>query len=121
MKTELAAALAVKCEPMLTEDDGAFGMRQEIAPTWFALLPAAIKEEWIRAEPLADALFSLDEPWRGRFLFLVANLATNWAWGGRRPTWEEVAAWLGGDLGLCQYVRLLLDAWGRPRRRSAAP
>jgi len=116
VRTELAAALAVKGEPMLTKDNGAFGMRWEATSAWLPLLPAAIREEWIKAEPLAEALLSLDEPWRSRFLFLVANLATNWAWGGQRPTWEEVTAWLGGDLGLYQYIGLLLDVWGRPRR-----
>jgi hypothetical protein len=104
--------LAVKGRSVLTKDDGFSEMGQETAPAWLSLLPAAIREEWIKAEPLAETLFSLDEPWQSRFLFLVANLATNWAWGEQRPTWGEVTAWLGGNLGLYQYVRLLLDAWG---------
>ncbi len=65
-------------------------------------------------ESLTEALFSLKEPWRGRFLELVANLATNWAWGEQRPTQEETAAWLGANPDLYHDVRYMLDAWRRP-------
>lgn len=69
-----------------------------------------------RARSLAEALFSLEEPWRDRFLVLVANLATDWAWDGRPPGWEEVTDWLSADLDLYRRVKMLLDTWQRPRR-----
>jgi len=64
-------------------------------------------------EGLVDDLYSLSEPWRGRFLQLVAERATGGTWNGRRPTKEELATWLGTDLGLYREVLLLLRAWQR--------
>ena len=63
-----------------------------------------------RAKSLADTLFSLEEPWRSRFLYLVANQATGWAWNGRPPTQEEVTTWLG-DVDLYQETARLLYVW----------
>jgi len=71
-----------------------------------------------KVRSLAETLFALDEPWQGRFLDLVANLATNSVWDGRRPTREEVTVWLSADLNLYQEVKLLLDAWRRPKQRT---
>ncbi len=70
-------------------------------------------------EGLVDDLLSLSEPWRSRFLRLVAERATGGAWNGDRPTRRELAAWLGTDLGLYREVSLLLRAWKRnvPDRR----
>jgi len=60
---------------------------------------------------VVDALLALDEPWRSRFLHLVANTATGWTWNGRgEPTREELEAWLK-DLGLRLEVTALLRAW----------
>ena len=67
-----------------------------------------------QTDELIRTLFSLEEPWRSRFLDLVANLATNSPWDGCPPTREEVTAWLSADLDLYREVRLLLDAWLRP-------
>jgi len=67
-------------------------------------------------ESLVEALFSLEEPWRSRFLVLVGNWATGWSRDGRQPGREEIAAWLQADLSLCREVRLLLDAWRKPER-----
>ena len=58
-------------------------------------------------ELLTDAL---EEPWRGRFLNLVANQATGRAWDERVPTRKEVATWLG-DGDLHQEIKLLLNVW----------
>ena len=105
---------------MSVKNDGTFKMRQEVAPAWPSLLLAAIKEGWTgmggKAKSLTDALFSLEEPWQGRFLELVANLATSGDWDGQRPTQKEVAAWLSADLELYREVKLLLHAWQRPGR-----
>ncbi len=75
------------------------------------LTPRVVKET---VESLVEALFSLDEPWRGRFLSLVATWATGGTWNGRRPRREEVTAWLAADTGLCRVVRLMLNSWQRP-------
>jgi hypothetical protein len=63
-----------------------------------------------RTEKLANALFSLDEPWRSRFLHLVANQATGWTWPEQMPTQAEVAAWLN-DWELYKRVKSQLNVW----------
>lgn len=70
-------------------------------------------------EPLARIMFSLEEPWQGRFLELVANMATsqtgmNQTMAKQRPTKKEVVAWLNSSPSLYQDTRYLLDAWRRP-------
>ncbi len=55
-------------------------------------------------------LYSLDEPWRSRFLILTAQLATGWQWDGREPEWAEVEAWLS-DCALQRSLRALLYIW----------
>jgi hypothetical protein len=62
-------------------------------------------------DSVTEALFCLEEPWRGRFLILLANLATKWAWNGRLPEREDVAGWLRTNRDLRQQVRMLLDTW----------
>ena len=64
-------------------------------------------------DSLIDDLFSLDEPWRGRFLMLVADRATHGAWNQRLPQPLEVKAWLDEDTGLYRQVSLMLKIWGR--------
>ena len=63
-----------------------------------------------RAESLTNALFSLEEPWRSRFLDLVANQATGQARDGAIPTPDEVTTWLG-DTGLYRRIMRLLYVW----------
>lgn len=63
---------------------------------------------------LTEALFSLREPWRNRFLDLVTELATNQASGGQLPTQDEMATWLDASPGLYQDIKYMLDAWRRP-------
>jgi hypothetical protein len=63
-----------------------------------------------RTEKLTQALFSLDEPWRSRFLHLVANQATGWTWPEQVPTQAEVAAWLD-DWELYKRVKSQLNVW----------
>lgn len=65
-------------------------------------------------ELLARNIDSMDEPWRGRFLTLVANYATKWAWDGNQPTQEEVTAWLRSNPALYQWVRSLISVWQGP-------
>jgi hypothetical protein len=65
---------------------------------------------------LVDDLFSMDEPWRGRFLTLVAGWATDGLWSDQQPRRTEVEAWLDADASLYRRVSLLLKMWGRPVR-----
>lgn len=106
---------------MPVKGDATFMTRWKVASAWPAPLPAAIKEGQFvvggKAESLTKDLLSLEEPWQGRFLDLVANLATSYVWDKRRPTREEVTTWLGADVWLYQKIKQLLNAWRRPGRR----
>ena len=63
-----------------------------------------------KTETLTNDLFSLDEPWRSRFLRLVANQATGWTWNERLPTQSEVISWLG-DWDLYKRIKMQLNVW----------
>jgi hypothetical protein len=120
-ETELAAAPIIVREHMPMKNDGIFEIRREIAPAQPPPLPpVAIEDGPVeiggKVESLTVALFSLEEPWQGRFLNLVANLATKWLWNGQRPTREEIVGWLNVDLELVRRVELLLDTWQGPVR-----
>jgi hypothetical protein len=69
-------------------------------------------------DSLAEDLFSLDEPWRGRFLRLVATRVTTQVEDRRQPTLEEVSTWFAADPSLRRRISLLLYLWQGPRRRS---
>ena len=99
----------------MKNDDKVYKMRHRTIPAWFThYIQERIAME-NGAEPLVNALFSLDEPWRGHFLEWLAKLATRHTWGGGRPTQEEVATWLGTSSDLRRQVRLLLSMWRGPR------
>ena len=63
-----------------------------------------------RAELLVESLFSLQDPWRDRFLVFVAQRALGQAWDGQLPTENEVSGWLGSD-GLRTTIVLMLNRW----------
>jgi hypothetical protein len=63
-----------------------------------------------QAEQLTENLFSLTDPWRGRFLTFVAQRALGPTWNGQLPTKEQVTTWLGQD-SLCQTVTMLFTTW----------
>jgi hypothetical protein len=65
-------------------------------------------------ESLAQLVFSLEEPWQGRFLDVVANMTTTKTKAKRPPTQKEVATWLDASPSLYQDVRYMLDAWRKP-------
>ena len=69
-----------------------------------------MKQRVERVESLTENLFSLEEPWRERFLTLVARQATRLSWNGRAPTQDEVEAWLSNG-SLYRTVTLLLSTW----------
>ena len=66
-------------------------------------------------EPLAEMMFSLEEPWRGRFLELVVSMAASKTTTTQRgrPTQREVANWLDTNPSLYQDIRYLLNSWRR--------
>ena len=63
-----------------------------------------------QAESLTETVFSMEEPWRSRFLGVIATQATRQIWNERSPTQEEVAAWLS-NVGLYKTVTHLLNVW----------
>ena len=63
-----------------------------------------------RAEILVESLFSLQDPWRDRFLVFVAQRALGQAWDGQLPTENDVSGWLGRD-GLSTTIVLMLNRW----------
>ena len=62
------------------------------------------------AQSLARALFSLEEPWRSRFLALMADRVGSRTSDRQPLTVEEVTTWLD-DPELRRQVEKLLDAW----------
>ena len=64
-------------------------------------------------QSLTRALFSLDEPWRCRFLDLVTNMAVSRSKRQQQPTKREVANWLNTNPSLYQDIRYMLNAWRR--------
>jgi hypothetical protein len=62
-------------------------------------------------EELVEALLSIEEPWRSRFLDLTANLATGWTWDGQQPNRAALTSWLQADPDLGRKVRVMVRAW----------
>lgn len=60
---------------------------------------------------LTEDLYSLEEPWRTRFLVLIANHATDQQWDGQVPDRSEVVAWLEEDAALQRRIALMLETW----------
>ena len=71
-------------------------------------------------ESLADGLLSLEEPWRSRFLYLLASRAADSNHTGHPATREDVSRWLRDRL-LREEISSLLDVWlgSRPRHCSS--
>ena len=65
-------------------------------------------------EALVEALFSLREPWRTRFLVLVSYMATGDECGSGLPGQDQVRTWLSEDPRLRYEVGQLVDAWPTP-------
>ena len=63
------------------------------------------------AESLSSIIYSMEEPWRGRFLVLVTKLATRQASGDLSPCEQEVANWQSADHHLRRMVGKMLYTW----------
>ena len=72
-------------------------------------------ETW-DSDVTVEALFTLEEPWRERFLCFTAWIATGKQWGDSMPDRDEVAVWLRNDWALQGFVSRMLRAWIRPKR-----
>ena len=72
-----------------------------------------------RAERLTEAIWSLEEPWRSRFLVFLTSQATNYARDGRSPEPEEVMTWLS-DQRLYRMIASMMDVWRDEWRCTAA-
>jgi hypothetical protein len=70
-------------------------------------------------ESLADGLLSLEEPWRSRFLYLLASRATDSSHTGHPATREDISRWLGDRL-LREEIASLLDVWLGSRPSSCS-
>lgn len=64
-----------------------------------------------RAQAITKVLFSLQEPWRERFLSVVARMAQGHNTVEAIPQREQVVQWLAQDSCLCQYVSCLVRSW----------
>ena len=65
--------------------------------------------EMSQAVVVANRVYALDEPWRSRFLKLIASYALI-AEANATPSRAEVLTWLG-DEQLNEQIRLMLHTW----------
>ena len=73
--------------------------------------------QWIEDEiaGTVDGILALDEPWRGRFLNVIANLATGGAWNGNgEPAREDLLIWLRTNRALRVQTVQMYSTWRRP-------
>ena len=73
--------------------------------------------QWIEDQIVStvDGILALDEPWRGRFLTVIANLATGGAWNGSsEPAREDLLSWLRMNRDLRAQVVQMYTTWRRP-------
>ncbi len=71
----------------------------------------------VPVDSLTRDIFSLDEPWKGRFLRLVASRASTRAEDELQLTPEEVAAWFEASPTLYRWIALLLRVWQEPKKQ----
>lgn len=64
---------------------------------------------------LVEVLYGLEEPWRTRFLMLIAKLATGQQWKDHIPNRNATEAWLAEDARLQHQVAQMLEAWAGDR------
>jgi hypothetical protein len=64
---------------------------------------------------LVEDLYALEEPWRTRFLVLIANLATGQQWNDHMPSRSTTETWLAERAWLQRQVSQMLDAWIKER------
>jgi hypothetical protein len=60
---------------------------------------------------LAEELDALEEPWRTRFLVLIAELATGRQWRDQTPSRSTTQTWLTEHVWLQRQISQMLEAW----------
>jgi hypothetical protein len=60
---------------------------------------------------LVDELYALEEPWRTRFLELIAKLATGQQWDNQTPNRDTTQAWLLENKKLRNQISQMLKTW----------
>ena len=60
---------------------------------------------------LVEDLYALEEPWRTRFLELIAKLATGQQWGNQTPSRNMTEAWLLENKQLRNQIAQMLKTW----------
>jgi hypothetical protein len=60
---------------------------------------------------LVEDIYALEEPWRTRFLILIAKLATGRQWNDHEPSRSTTEAWLAEHAWLQKQISQMLDAW----------
>ncbi|MBN1249009.1 MAG: hypothetical protein JXC32_15220 [Anaerolineae bacterium] len=63
-----------------------------------------------RGAYLADCIYALDDPWRSRFVDLIARRVNGGADDGHATGRTQLAIWLA-DQSLARMIRLMLGAW----------
>lgn len=63
------------------------------------------------AQAMTHELFSLQEPWRERFLVVVAGMAQGNGPAATIPSRDQVQQWLTQDADLCHDVACLVRSW----------
>jgi hypothetical protein len=64
---------------------------------------------------LIEEIYALEEPWRTRFLVLIAELATGRRWWGQPPSRSTTEAWLTEYAWLQNQVSQMLESWAGDR------
>jgi hypothetical protein len=65
---------------------------------------------------LVEELYALEEPWRTRFLILIAKLATGRQWNDHTPSRSATEAWLEEHAWLQKQIAQMLDTWSGGHR-----
>jgi hypothetical protein len=60
---------------------------------------------------LVEDLYALEEPWRTRFLVLIAELATGRRWHDQTPSRSTTEAWLLEHAWLQKQISQMLEDW----------
>ena len=89
--------------------------RQDMAyrhATWIKIKKVIVQAILILQEmQLVEDLYALEEPWRTRFLELIAKLATGQQWGNQTPSRNMTEAWLLENKQLRNQIAQMLKAW----------
>jgi hypothetical protein len=105
MISHLVYKAAPQTDACWREDDGAaFGLSQ-----------SPDSPQYRRALALTDSIYELEQPWRDRFLTLIAERSGVGAEGDGPPPRHAVICWLCNQR-LYRMIRLMLRTWTHDTR-----